>query len=98
MGGDSKHCPGRRITLGFGFPILYCFDNNVTQILVYCMSHLSLLDYDNPQEKHDERLHTTRMLDFFLLTSTCLQKKLDIPWHVGIFPNGYRNRYGQMQI
>ena len=25
----------------------------------------SLLDYDNPQEKHDERLHTTRILDFF---------------------------------
>ena len=67
MGGDSKHCPGRRITLGFGFPILYCFYNNVTQILVYCVSHLSLLDYDNPQEKHDERLHTTRMLDFLLL-------------------------------
>ena len=31
----------------FGFTILYCFNTNVAQILVYCMSHLSLLDYGN---------------------------------------------------
>ena len=46
----------------FGLPILYCFNHNVTQILVNCMSHISLLYYDNPQEKHHERLHTTNLL------------------------------------
>ena len=80
----------------FGFTILYCFNTNTTQILEYRMSHLSLLDYGNPQEKHDERLHTTSLLDF--VTGTWLEQKLDIPWHVGICPNGYRNRYGLMRI
>ena len=71
------------------FLILYCFNNNVTQILDYSTSHLSVLDYGNPQEKRDEHLHTTCLLDF--VTCTWPEQKLDIPWHVGICPNGYRN-------
>ena len=61
----------------FGFTILYCVNTNTTQILAYCTSHLSLLDYDNPQEKHDERLRTNSLLDF--LTSTWQEQRPDSP-------------------